>query len=52
MDCYNKILKTEGFKGFFNGNLSNCWRSVGSSLVLVLYDEIKTVINKDKNKKH
>jgi len=33
-----KILKTEGVTGFFKGNLSNFWRSIGSSLVLVLYD--------------
>lgn len=51
LDCYSKIMQQEGLKGFFNGNLSNCWRSVGSSLVLVLYDEIKKVINSG-NKKH
>jgi solute carrier family 25 (adenine nucleotide translocator) protein 4/5/6/31 len=38
MDCFNKTLKEEGMTGFFKGNLSNIWRSVGSSLVLVLYD--------------
>ena len=38
VDCANKILKTEGVTGFFKGNLSNFWRSIGSSLVLVLYD--------------
>lgn len=27
--------------GFFKGNLSNVWRSLGSSLVLVLYDEFQ-----------
>ena len=40
VDCWNKTMKAEGFSGFFKGNLSNCWRSVGSSLVLVLYDEL------------
>lgn len=39
-DCGGKIIAQEGFGGFFKGNLSNCWRSVGSSLVLVLYDEM------------
>lgn len=38
IDCASKMLSTEGFTGFFKGNLSNVWRSVGSSLVLVLYD--------------
>lgn len=43
IDCGSKILKTEGFTGFFKGNLSNFWRSIGSSLVLVLYDELQKV---------
>ena len=38
MDCFTKTLKEEGVNGFFKGNVSNIWRSVGSSLVLVLYD--------------
>ena len=41
VDCGQKILKTEGATGFFKGNLSNFWRSIGSSLVLVLYDELQ-----------
>lgn len=40
-DCADKIWTTEGFNGFFKGNLSNVWRSVGSSLVLVFYDEFQ-----------
>jgi len=40
-DCINKVMKAEGIKGFFRGNLSNVFRSVGSSLCLVLYDEMK-----------
>jgi solute carrier family 25 (adenine nucleotide translocator) protein 4/5/6/31 len=43
IDCGSKILKTEGFTGFFKGNLSNFWRSIGSSLVLVLYDELQKI---------
>lgn len=45
LDCGSKILSTEGFKGFFKGNLSNFWRSIGSSLVLVLYDEIQKFVD-------
>ena len=37
-DCGNRILSKEGVTGFFKGNLSNFWRSIGSSIVLVLYD--------------
>ncbi len=41
IDCARKIAVTEGLAAFFKGNLSNIYRSVGSSLVLVLYDEFK-----------
>lgn len=40
-DCFSKIYKNEGKKAFFKGNVSNMLRSVGSSLVLVLYDELQ-----------
>ena len=43
VDCGKKILSKEGMTGFFKGNLSNFWRSIGSSLVLVLYDELQKV---------
>ena len=46
MDCGQKILAQEGFTGFFKGNLSNFWRSIGSSLVLVLYDELQKLFDK------
>ena len=49
LDCYKKTLAEEGVKGFFKGNLSNIYRSVGSSLVLVLYDSVKYRL---KNKDH
>jgi len=41
-DCVRKIMAEEGINGFFQGNLSNIWRSIGSSLVLVLYDELQS----------
>jgi solute carrier family 25 (adenine nucleotide translocator) protein 4/5/6/31 len=41
LDCGSKILSKEGITGFFKGNLSNFWRSIGSSIVLVLYDELQ-----------
>lgn len=44
MDCGRKILATEGVTGFFKGNLSNFWRSIGSSIVLVLYDELQKLM--------
>jgi solute carrier family 25 (adenine nucleotide translocator) protein 4/5/6/31 len=42
-DCFGQILKDEGGKAFFKGAGANALRTVGSALVLVLYDEIKGV---------
>ena len=44
IDCFQKIHKNEGINGFFKGNVSNIWRSVGSSLVLVLYDDLQRIM--------
>jgi len=41
VDCCRKIYKKDGLKGFWKGSLSNIMRSGGSSLCLVLYDELK-----------
>lgn len=43
-DCFNKIYAKEGINGFFKGNISNIWRSVGSSLVLVFYDDLQKIM--------
>lgn len=51
LDCFKKIAVQEGFTGFFKGAFSNFVRSIGSSLVLVLYDEIQNIINPEKVKK-
>jgi len=40
-DCCRKVYQKEGLKGFWKGNLSNMMRSFGSSICLVLYDELK-----------
>jgi len=40
-DCFAKVLKNEGPSAFFKGAGANALRTVGSALVLVLYDEIK-----------
>ena len=45
IDCGTKILAKEGVTGFFKGNLSNFWRSIGSSIVLVLYDELQAYVH-------
>lgn len=43
MDCFAKIYKNEGGKAFFKGALSNIFRGMGASLVLVLYDEMQVM---------
>merc|ERR1719498_549829 len=42
--CFTKILKDEGPAAMFKGAGANALRTVGSALVLVLYDQIKTVM--------
>lgn len=45
LDCWAKIARDEGFNAFFKGAWSNVLRGAGGALVLVLYDEIKKVLN-------
>jgi solute carrier family 25 (adenine nucleotide translocator) protein 4/5/6/31 len=44
VDCFQKILKNEGFGGFMKGSTANVFRGVGAALVLVMYDEIMNAI--------
>ncbi|XP_066209884.1 ADP/ATP translocase 3-like [Saccopteryx leptura] len=44
VDCWRRIFKDEGCKGFFKGAWSNVLRGTGGGFVLVLYDELKKVI--------
>merc|ERR1719326_1399656 len=48
LDCGIKILREEGPSGMFKGALANIFRGVGASLVLVLYGEIKLMLEKSK----
>jgi len=48
MDCAIKIFKDEGAGGMYKGALANVFRGVGASLVLVLYGEIKLMMEKAK----
>jgi len=45
-DCFQKILKKEGPKGFFKGAFANILRGTGAAIVLVLYDEIMNFVNR------
>lgn len=44
LDCFKRIAADEGPKAFFKGALSNIFRGVGASLVLVMYDEMKKAV--------
>jgi len=48
-DCFQKILKTEGPKGFFKGALANILRGTGAAIVLVMYDEIMNFVERSGN---
>lgn len=44
-DCFSKIAREEGTAALFKGAGANVLRTVGSALVLVMYDQFKTVFN-------
>jgi len=45
LDCWGKIMANEGPRAFFKGAWSNVLRGAGGALVLVMYDELKKVID-------
>jgi len=45
IDCFVKVAKDEGMSAMFKGAGANALRTIGSALVLVLYDEVKTLLN-------
>ena len=44
LDCWAKIASQEGIGAFFKGAGSNILRGTGGAIVLVMYDEIKKLI--------
>lgn len=45
LDCWRKIYHTEGARSFYRGAVSNMFRGTGAALILVLYDEIKHLMD-------
>jgi len=43
-DCFTKILKEEGVRALFKGAGANALRTVGSAMVLVLYDRLQGLL--------
>ena len=50
VDCFFKILDKEGFKGFYKGYLTNLFKGLATTLVLVLNDEIGKLVEDYKGK--
>ena len=44
MDCFGKVVKEEGMGALFKGAGANALRTVGSALVLVLYDQLQGIL--------
>jgi len=51
-DCIRKIYLQEGFTGYYKGFLTNAFRTCGSSIVLVLYDEFQKIAGVDARGKY
>ncbi|KAH7314856.1 hypothetical protein KP509_21G024200 [Ceratopteris richardii] len=45
LDCWKKLYKFEGVGSFYRGAMSNMFRGTGAALILVLYDEIKHLMD-------
>jgi solute carrier family 25 (adenine nucleotide translocator) protein 4/5/6/31 len=43
-DCFSKVYNKEGFRAFFKGAGANALRTVGSALVLVLYESSRQAL--------
>lgn len=41
IDCFNKVMKAEGFKGMYKGLVPELFRGVGGSVVVVAFERIK-----------
>jgi len=45
LDCAGQIVRNEGMSAMFKGAGANALRTVGSAMVLVLYDQFKVILN-------
>eukprot|EP01134_Creolimax_fragrantissima_P000669 CFRG0669T1 len=44
VDCFGKVIKNEGLPALFKGAGANALRTVGSAMVLVLYDQMQLLL--------
>jgi solute carrier family 25 (adenine nucleotide translocator) protein 4/5/6/31 len=45
MGCFKHIMAKDGYRGLYKGALMNNFRAIGSAMVLVIYDELRTALN-------
>ncbi|XP_072995896.1 probable ADP,ATP carrier protein At5g56450 [Typha latifolia] len=45
LDCWKKIYRMEGMTSFYRGAVSNMLRGTGAAAILVLYDEVKKLMD-------
>lgn len=46
LDCWKRLYETEGIRSFYRGAFTNMCRGAGAALILVLYDEIKHLLER------
>lgn len=46
LHCVRTVWASEGYRGFYRGLSANLARGVGTSALLVLYDEIRGVLDR------
>ena len=47
VDCFVKVYKSDGLNGLWKGAYANIFRGIGSSMCLIIYDEIKIHFGKN-----
>lgn len=42
--CFKTMVMTEGYRGFYRGLSANLIRGMGTSILLVMYDEVRALL--------
>jgi solute carrier family 25 (adenine nucleotide translocator) protein 4/5/6/31 len=45
VDCFKKLYQKNGLRGFYKGCMTDCLTGLGTSLILVLYEDAKKVLS-------
>jgi solute carrier family 25 (adenine nucleotide translocator) protein 4/5/6/31 len=44
-DCFKKLYQKNGFRGFYKGCMTDALTGLGTSLILVLYEDAKNFLS-------